>query len=109
MQVRQRGIGHRLLLSLASWQLAGLMVWLVFELLRLHTNPAYAALAGPVSWLLLMVPVATFVITWRGVRVTPWPLRLMNAITSALLSGVVLLLLILLIGTPVHLALGGLL
>ncbi len=96
-----------LLLWQAAWQLAGLSIWLLFELLRLHPDRAIAALAGPVSWLLLLVPAAASFTTWVAFRAAPWPARLALAVGSALLSCATLLLLILLIGTPIHLALGG--
>lgn len=96
-----------LLLLQAVWQLAGLSIWLFFELLRLHPEPTIAALAGPVSWLLLLVPVAASLTTWRWFRTARWPARSAQALGSALLAGATLLLLILLIGTPIHLVLGG--
>ncbi len=59
------------------------------------------------SWLLLLVPLAASITTWRGYRLASWPARTALAIGSALLSAAALLLLILLVGTPIHLALGG--
>lgn len=91
----------------AAWQLIGLSIWLLFELLRLHPERAVAGLANPVSWLLLLVPLAASITTWRGCRFASWPARTALAIGSALLSAAALLLLILLVGTPIHLALGG--
>jgi hypothetical protein len=105
----ERERARRLLLPQAGWQLAGLAIWLVFELLRRHPDPGHAALAGQVSWLLLLVPLATILSTWRGLALTPWPTRLSFAIAGGLLSAALLLLLILIVGTPIHLALGGLL
>lgn len=96
-----------LLLWQAAWQLAGLSIWLLFELLRLHPDRAIAALADPVSWLLLLVPAAASLTTWVAFPVAPWPVRSALAVGSALLSSAALLLLILLVGTPIHLALGG--
>jgi hypothetical protein len=91
----------------AAWQLTGLSIWLLFELLRLHQERAVAELANPVSWLLLLVPFAASITAWRGYRFAPWPARTALAVGSALLSAAALLLLILLVGTPIHLALGG--
>ncbi len=89
------------------WQLAGLSIWLLFEFLRLYPDRAVAALAGPVSWLLLLVPVAASLTSWRGFHEVRWTARSALALGSALLAGATLLLLILLVGTPIHLALGG--
>lgn len=89
------------------WQLSGLTIWLLFELLRSHPDTEVAALAGPVSWLMLSVPLAASVTTWRWARPDPWPARAALALGGALLSATALLLLILVVGTPIHLALGG--